>query len=108
MDHYMNAYEILIANPINGRKVKDRLAELVREKNITVDDTRIKMLSSYSDYTYMKKKWKVELRQKKKSEPEWSDVNKCIMNFLEPIWEAMEKNMVFLGDWMPQLKRFLD
>ena len=108
MDHYMNAYEILSANPINGRKVKDRLAELVREKNITVDDTRIKMLSSYSDYTYMKKKWKVELRQKKKSEPEWSDVNKCIMNFLEPIWEAMEKNMVFLGDWMPQLKRFLD
>lgn len=108
MDHYMNAYEILTANPINGRKVKDRLAELVREKNIIVDDTRIKMLAGYCDYTYMKKKWKVELRQKKKSEPEWSDVNKCIMNFLNPIWEAMEKNMVFLGDWMPQLKRFLD
>ena len=108
MDHYMNAYEILTANPINGRKVKDRLAELVREKNIIVDDTRIKMLAGYGDYTYMKKKWKVELRQKKKSEPEWSDVNKCIMNFLNPIWEAMEKNMVFLGDWMPQLKRFLD
>lgn len=108
MDHYMTAYEILISNPVNGRKVKDRLYSLLQEKNIAIDDTRIKMLESYGDYTYMKKKWKVELRQKKKSDPQWSDVNKCLMNFLTPIWDAMEKNMVFLGDWMPQLKRFLD
>lgn len=108
MDHYYLAYEILTTNPVNGRKVKDRLFEQLKEKNIVIDDTRINMLRSYLDYTYMKKKWKVELRQKKKSEPEWSDVNKCIINFLNPIWDAMEKNMVFLGDWMPQLKRFLD
>lgn len=108
MDHYYDAYEILTSNPVNGRKVKDRLSELVKEKGIVIDDSRLNMLKSYSDYTYMKRKWKVELRQKKKSEPQWSDVNNCLMNFLSPIWDAMEKNMVFLGDWMPQLKRFLD
>ena len=108
MDHYYDAYEILTSNPVNGRKVKDRLTELVKEKGITIDDSRLNMLKSYGDYTYMKRKWKVELRQKKKSEPQWSDVNNCLMNFLSPIWDAMEKNMVFLGDWMPQLKRFLD
>ena len=108
MDHYYDAYEILTSNPINGRKVKDRLNELVKEKDIVIDDTRLNMLKSYGDYTYMKRKWKVELRQKKKSEPQWSDVNNCLINFLSPIWDAMEKNMVFLGDWMPQLKRFLD
>lgn len=108
MDHYYDAYEILTSNPVNGRKVKDRLNELVKEKEIVIDDTRLNMLKSYGDYTYMKRKWKVELRQKKKSEPQWSDVNSCLINFLSPIWDAMEKNMVFLGDWMPQLKRFLD
>ena len=108
MDHYYDAYEILTSNPVNGRKVKDRLNELVKEKGIVTDDSRLNMLKSYGDYTYMKRKWKVELRQKKKSEPQWSDVNNCLMNFLSPIWDAMEKNMVFLGDWMPQLKRFLD
>ncbi|SEK76476.1 hypothetical protein SAMN02910377_01761 [Pseudobutyrivibrio ruminis] len=108
MDHYYDAYEILTSNPVNGRKVKDRLSELVKEKGIVIDDSRLNMLKSYGDYTYMKRKWKVELRQKKKSEPQWSDVNNCLMNFLSPIWDAMEKNMVFLGDWMPQLKRFLD
>ncbi len=108
MDHYYIAYDILVTNPINGRKVKDRLQVLMNEKNIIADESRINMLSNYTDYTYMKRKWKVELRQKKKSEPEWSDVNKCIVNFLKPIWQTLETNMVFLGDWMPQLKRFLD
>ncbi|QFJ54166.1 hypothetical protein [Pseudobutyrivibrio xylanivorans] len=108
MDHYYIAYEILVSCPVNGRKIKDSLSKLLQEKNIVIDDSRISMLKSYGDYTYMKRKWKVELRQKKKSEPTWSDVNKCLINFLEPIWDAMEKNIVFLGDWMPQLKRFLD
>ena len=108
MDHYYIAYEILTSYPVNGRKVKDSLSKILNEKSIIVDSSRLKMLEEYGNYTYMKKKWKVELRQKKKSEPQWSDVNICLMNFLVPIWEAMEKNVVFLGDWMPQLKRFLD
>ena len=108
MDHYLDSYDILTTYPVNGRKVKDRLTELLSEKEIVIDDTRIDMLKGYTDYTYMKKKWKVELRQKKKSEPLWSDVNQCLINFIDPIWQAMEKNIVFLGDWMPQLKRFLD
>jgi hypothetical protein len=108
MDHYLTAYEILISNPINGRKVKERLQELLVQKGLIIDNTRINMLEGYGNYTYMKKKWKVELRQKKQTEPSWEDVNSCVINFLKPLWEAMEKNMVFLGDWMPQLKRFLD
>lgn len=108
MNHYYTVYDILTSNPVNGRKVKDRLQDLLNQKGIVIDNTRMDMLAGYGNYTYMKRKWKVELRQKKKSEPEWSDVNKCLVNFLRPIWEAMEKNMVFLGDWMPQLKRFLD
>lgn len=108
MDHYYLVYEILTAYPVNGRKVKDMLEKTLQEKNIVIDDTRINMLKEYGEYTYMKRKWKVELRQKKKSEPSWSDVNKCLINFLAPIWDAMEKNMVFLGDWMPHIKRFLD
>lgn len=108
MDHYMNAYEILSTTPVNGRKIKDNLYRQLTERHIVIDHSRMNMLESYGNYTYMKNKWKVELRQKKKSDPAWSDVNKCLVNFLKPIWEAMEQNLIFLGDWMPQLKRFLD
>ena len=108
MDHYYEAYEILITTPVNGRKVRERLVELLAEKSIKCDNSRIEMLKGYTDYTYMKKKWKVELRQLKKTEPNWEDVNNCLVNFMEPIWLSIERNVVFLGDWMPQLKRFLD
>lgn len=108
MDNYLNVYDILTSSPVNGRKVKDRLSEKLNEKGILIDDKRLSMLEQYGNYTYMKKKWKVELRQKKRTEPSWEEVNTCLINFLKPIWEAMEKNIVFLGDWMPQLKRFLD
>ncbi len=108
MDCYYDAYEILASCPINGRHVKTRLEESLAEKDIKITESRIKILGTYSDYTYMKKKWKVELRQKKKSEPQWSDLFKCLFGFIEPIWMAMENNQVFLGDWMPQLKRYLD
>ena len=108
MDHYYDAYRILTTHPVNGRKVKERVAQLMEERGVSLDDSRIKMLEEYKDYTYMKRKWKVELRQKKKSEPKWEDVNICLINFIKPIWQAIRDNVVFLGDWMPQLKRFLD
>ncbi len=108
MDHYYYAYEILTKYPINGRKVNDRLKELLIEKSIKLDDNRIAMLKSYENYAYMKKKWKVELRQKNVSQPEWKDTVNCLIKFIEPIWNTIQNNMIFLGDWMPQLKRFLD
>ncbi|MCR4695554.1 MAG: hypothetical protein K5773_09600 [Pseudobutyrivibrio sp.] len=108
MDHYYYLYLILQKYPINGRKVHDRLKELLEENRIVADEKRLKTIGSYRDYTYLKKKWKVELRQKKVSEPQWSDTVDCLYGFLGPIWNSLIKEVVFLGDWMPGLKRFLD
>lgn len=108
MERYYDAYQLLTKYPINGRKVKDALNNLCKSNNIQIDRKRLDSIKSYRDYTYMKKKWKVQLRQKKKSEPQWSDLIDCLISFLSPIWDSMETNTVFIGDWMPQLKRFLD
>lgn len=108
MDHYFELYDIITQYPINGRKLKDRLDAKLKEKGISISDNQIEIISGYRNYTYMKKKWKVELRQKKTSSPEWQDVIDCLIKFLNPIWDAMNRNIVFLGDWMPQIKRYLD
>lgn len=107
-EYYYDVYQILSTCPINGRKVKDSLSELLSEKNIAPDKDRLDTIKGYSTYHYMKKKWKVVLRQKKVSNPSWEDTVECLIKFLEPIWDCMEKNLIFLGDWMPQIKRFLD
>ena len=65
------------------------------------------MIVSYRDYTYMKKKWKVFLRSIKEKEPQWEAVIERFLCFFEPIWQAVIEDLVFFGDWMPELNRFL-
>mgnify|MGYP004442801157 FL=1 len=108
MDRYYEVYEILSSYPINGRKVKETLNESFKDMDRSALLKRVNIIRDYGSYTYMKKKWKVVLRQKKTSEPQWQDVINCLYSFLNPIVDSMIKNTVFLGDWMPQLKRYLD
>ncbi|MCF0129324.1 MAG: hypothetical protein HUJ70_12155 [Pseudobutyrivibrio sp.] len=108
VDRYYEVYEILSSYPINGRKVKETLNESFKDMDRSALLKRVNIIRDYGSYTYMKKKWKVVLRQKKTSEPQWQDVINCLYSFLNPIVDSMIKNTVFLGDWMPQLKRYLD
>ncbi len=108
MDIYLNTYEILKKYPLSGRKVKEYLDGFLAKKNIIADEKRMNLFVSYRDNTYMKKKWKVLLRQKKKSEPTWTDLMDCLLKFIGPIWETVQSGYIFMGDWMPQLSRFLD
>ena len=107
-ERYYEVYEILSTYPINGRKVRETLGITYSDMDRSALLKRLNTIKGYKDYTYMKKKWKVVLRQKKTSEPEWSDVVICFYSFVNPIVESIIQNTIFLGDWMPQLKRFLD
>ena len=108
VDRYYEVYEILSSYPINGRKVKETLSVSLKDMDRSALLKRVNIIRDYGSYTYMKKKWKVVLRQKKTSEPQWQDVIICLYSFLNPLVDSMIKNTVFLGDWMPQLKRYLD
>lgn len=107
MSHYYQAYKILTTQSVNGRKVKDGLANIYEKSGTKIDDKPINLLEYYRTYSYMNKKWKVYLRQIKKSDIALEDIIDCLLVFIRPIWEALENKTMFLGDWMPQLKRFL-
>ena len=68
---------------------------------------RVEEILSYRDYPYMKKLWQRYLRQQKKKTPSFEDVMELLAKFLPPIWEAVCRDEVFIGDWMPELLRFL-
>ena len=107
MSHYYGAYQILEAVAVNGRKYAEALQERMTG-SFTIDNSRVETLYSYRDYKFMNKKWNAFLRQKKMSNIDFSDIIDCLCEFNRPIINSMEKEEVFLGDWMPQLKRFLD
>ena len=40
--------------------------------------------------------------------PQWKEVIELLTAFFAPIFEGVLKDEVFLGDWMPELGRYLE
>ena len=108
MGTYEEIYQILSGEIIDGRGVRELLGDLCRKQNIKTSMKRVEEILSYRDYPYMKKRWQRYLRQQKKKTPSFEDVIELLAKFLPPIWEAVCHDEVFIGDWMPELLRFLD
>ncbi len=108
MGAYYRIYELLISESISGRQVWEMLNDVCREQRIVFEKKRYEMLMSYKDSSYMKKKWKVFLRHEKRKEPEWEHMMEIMEHFFEKIWDHLCKNVIYLGDWMPELGRFID
>ena len=75
-------------------------------RSIPLLEERLEMIASFEDYEYMEKRW--ENYRKGKSFPEWKQVLELLMRFFTPILEVILKDEVFIGDWMPQIGRYLD
>ena len=104
---YYDIYYLLEKESVDGRKVKEYIEEKCEELQGVKEKDRLDMIAGYKDYTYMKKKWKVFLRSINSKEPSWEKAIERFINFFEPIWRAILEDLVFFGDWMPELNRFL-
>ncbi len=104
---YYDIYCLLEHASVDGRKVKEYIEEQCEKIQIPKEKSRLDMIAEYRNYTYMKKKWKVFLRSINSKEPEWEQVIERFLQFFEPIWQAILDDLVFFGDWMPELNRFL-
>ncbi len=107
-DLYLYTYELLVKCPMSGRDFQEALRLRLDEGGIVADAKRMQTFTGYRDYSYMKKKWKRLLRRQKLKEPSWEEAFDVILHFLLPVWDAITIDMIYLGDWMPQLRRFLD
>ena len=108
MEVFLELYDTLHHVPVEGRAVYRNLQELKEQDALRIDEAKWKLWMEYSDYIYMKRKWKVLLRRQKIVSPSWEEVHELLSNFLKPIWNAIETDTAFFGDWMPELGRFLE
>lgn len=108
MDNYMKLYLILKNQTLDGRKVQLELLEKCSEKGLEISQRRLKILLGYRGYAYMIKKWKAYLKRENKKCPKWEEVVHMIEVFLSPIWKMMCEDLIFIGDWMPEISRFLE
>ncbi len=105
---YIHIYEILRKEALSGRRVWELLYERCKEHGIAIEEERLELLLSYRNNKYMRNKWKIYLRHEKRKEPDWENMIGIIDKFFSVIWENMCQNTVYLGDWIPDLQRFID
>lgn len=108
MSDYMDLYEIIKKESLSGRKISEILQENCCQHGIVLEEERFNLLLSYRTSKYMEKKWKAYLRHEKKKSPSWEEVIVLLDKFFSNIWMSLCSNVIYLGDWIPELKRFID
>lgn len=103
---YQDSYDILTEKVVEGRRVSQSLGQLLLENEVPSLGERLDIISSFEDYEYMEKRW--ENYRKGEACPEWGQVIELLVRFFAPIFEMAQKDEIFIGDWMPQLGRYLD
>lgn len=104
---YEEIYGILKKEALDGRKVEQQIIEVGTKRELAFGKDRLDTVLHYKDYTYMKRKWAAYLKRERKKEPDWAEVMTLLEAFFPPVWRAIIKDEIFIGDWMPELCRFL-
>ena len=108
MSVYDKVYGILKTEPVDGRHIQELLGEHCKKQQLLPEESRMKEILSYRDYSYMRKRWEKYLRHRKRKEPAWTEVMQVLEQFLPQMWSTLCRDEIFFGDWMPDLQRFLD
>lgn len=108
MGSYYILYELLSKEMNSSRKVTEQIESLAKEQKIPLKKERFEMFEGYQNSSYMKKKWKSYLKREKKKTPSFEEVMKVMIAYYRPIWDSLTEGNYYLGDWMPELMRYLD
>ena len=108
MGSYYILYELLSKEMNSSRKVTEQIESLAKEQKIPLKKERFEMFEGYQNSSYMKKKWKSYLKKEKKKTPSFEEVMKVMIAYYRPIWDSLAEGNYYLGDWMPELMRYLD
>lgn len=108
MGSYYILYELLSKEMNSSRKVTEQIESLAKEQKIPLKKERFEMFEGYQNSFYMKKKWKFYLKREKKKTPSFEEVMKVMIAYYRPIWDSLTEGNYYLGDWMPELMRYLD
>lgn len=104
---YDTTFRLLKQETVDGRHIYETLSFFCEKEEVIPQEKRIEMLASYETYTYMKKRWEKYIRKQGTEDVSWETVLHRIIAFLSPVWNAMCRDEVFFGDWMPDLERYL-
>jgi hypothetical protein len=108
MEHYLQLYKIFSLYSVEGVRLQNAIRQELARVKLDYERDDFNAVLGFRDYGYMKKKWKVLLRRQKIDAPQWEEVIDLLDKVLSPLWQASRNDLVFFGDWMPEIGRYLD
>jgi hypothetical protein len=108
MFYYERAHHIIEQYTVDGRRLRFDFLEMLQNNPIPSFEERWSTVIGYKKYSYMKKKWISYHKESRDKIAEWEAVIELFDAFFTPIWSSIEKDEIFMGDWMPNLRRYLD
>ncbi len=98
------------------KRWKNYMSRFFPEQTRTQDKPQsvLEPLSENPMYLHMLEKEEIdgnlqeEIREDESDCPEWSQVIELLVRFFTPIFDMVLRNELFIGDWMPQIGRYLD
>lgn len=108
MEHYLQLYKIFSLYSVDGVRLQNAIRQELERVKLDYERDDFNAVLGFRDYGYMKKKWKVLLRRQKIDAPQWEEVIDLLDKVLSPLWQASRNDLVFFGDWMPEIGRYLD
>lgn len=108
MEPYGTICQILGSYPVDGRRTYLNMAELLKKQELTSVKKRWDTVLGYKDYTYMEKRWKKYCKTDKEQTVSWEECMGLLKEFFTPVWNSIQEDRIFVGDWMPHLGRYLN
>lgn len=108
MECYDTVCQILKGRPVDGRRTYLNMVELLEKQPVISVEKRWDTVLGYQDYSYMKKRWNTWRKAEKENLISWEECMETLREFFSPIWNAIQEDRIFIGDWMPHLGRYLE
>ena len=101
-------YQMLQKETVDGMAVSRRLIEICEDEDFIPDEARVKKIHGWSMNRFMEQKWEKYLRRQTNLSLSWFNVIDKLSTFIIPIGLSMAERKPFIGDWMPEIGRFLE
>ncbi len=107
MEAYDRVYKGITSIPLEGKLVWSELNELLKPGFALSNPGITEYLESFKDDRNMYKKWNKYIKRHNYLSSDWKRTINALKIFIDPIWDALREDRPFLGDWVPELGRFL-
>ena len=108
MGVFVELYELLQTKAVDGMAVSRRLMDICEDEDFVPDEMRVKKIHGWSMNRFMEQKWEKYLRRQNNVSLSWFKVIEKLSTFIVPIGLSMVERQPFIGDWMPEIGRFLE